>query len=253
MIDHKLLKEARENIQKEAFNPMTPEAQAAAAQQGAAPPPPGAAPPMDPAMMDPAMMGGAPPMDPAMAGMPMDPAMMGGAPPMDPAMMDPAMMDPAMMGMDPAMMGGAPPMDPAAAGTPVTLTLEDLRTVMKEIGGGEGPEAEGEPKRATNKQIMEELASVREMVSALAAGMGIQLPAGDVGAGADTGVDAETANPEDIAAMAQEVSGGMPMDPMSEAMAMGLPPGEMPPGAMPKMAVDKWSQTRAGKIAQSGN
>jgi hypothetical protein len=252
MIDHKLLKEARENIQKEAFNPMTPEAQAAAAQQGAAPPPPGSAPPMDPAMMDPAMAGM--PMDPAMAGMPMDPAMMdpammGGAPPMDPAMagmpMDPAMMDPAMM--------GAPVEDPAAAGTPVTLTLEDLRTVMKEIGGGEGPEAEGEPKRATNKQIMEELTSVREMLSALAAGMGIQLPAGDVGAGADTGVDAETANPEDIAAMAQEVSGGMPMDPMSEAMAMGLPPGEMPPAAMPKMAVDKWSQTRAGKIAQSGS
>ena len=79
MLDHNVLKAARANIQKVAFNPMTPEAQAAAAQQGAAPPPPGAAPPMDPAMagMDPAMMGGAP-MDPAMAGM--DPAMAGMAP-----------------------------------------------------------------------------------------------------------------------------------------------------------------------------
>jgi hypothetical protein len=249
MIDHNLLKEARDNIQKEAFNPMTPEAQAAAAQQGAAPPPPGAAPPMDPAMMDPAMMGGAPPMDPAM---------MGGAPPMDPAMMDPAMMgmDPAMMGMDPAMMDpammGAPVEDPAAAGTPITLTLEDLRTVLKEIEGGEAP-GEEEPKRATNKQIMEELSNVREMLTALAAAQGIQLPAGDVGAGAGTELGGEESSPEDIAAAAEELSGGMPMDPMSEAMAMGLPPGEMPPGAMPKMAVDKWNKTRAGKIAQSGN
>jgi len=239
MLDHNVLKAARTNLYKEAFNPMTPEAQAAAAQQGAAPPPAGAAPPMDPAMMgmDPAMAGAAPPMDPAM---------MGGAPPMDPAMMG---MDPAMMGgappMDPAMMG-MPPEDPAAAGTPVTLNLEDLKAVLQEIGGAEEPS-----KRATNQQIMDELSGLKEIVAALAAAQGIQLPAGEVGAGAGTEPSTEAAKPEDIAAVAAEMGGegGMPMDPMSEAMAMGLPPGEMPPGAMPKMAMDKWMSTRAARLA----
>ena len=42
-------------------------------------------------------------------------------------------------------------------------------------------------------------------------------------------------------------------DPMSQAMAMGLPPGEMPPGAMPKTAVDKWSRTKAAKLADKTN
>jgi len=271
MIDHKLLKAARdaaatEGIQKEAFNPMTPEAQAAAAQQGAAPMDPamaGGAPPMDPAMMggappmDPAMMGGAPPMDPAMMGM--DPAMAGGAPPMDPAMMgmDPAMMgmDPAMMGMDP-MAGGAPMEDPAAAGTPVTLTLEDLRQVIKELDG-EGPEDADKPKRATNRQIMDELSSLKEAIAALAAASGVQLPAGDVGTEGDTSASPASSSPEEIAAVAAEM-GGMPgepamdpamagMDPMSQALDMGLPPGEMPPEAMPKMAVDKFLNTRLGQ------
>jgi len=247
MLDHNVLKAARTNLHKEAFNPMTPEAQAAAAQQGAAPPPAGAAPPMDPAMM-----GAAPPMDPAMMGAapPMDPAMMGAAPPMDPAMMGGAPpMDPAMMGMDPAAMGM--PEDPAAAGTPVTLNLEDLKAVLQEISGEGGAEEETS-KRATNRQIMDELAGLKEVVSALAAAQGIQLPAGDVGAGAGTEPSTEAANPEDIAAVAAEMGGaegGMPMDPMSEAMAMGLPPGEMPPGAMPKMALDQWSNTKAGRLA----
>jgi hypothetical protein len=246
MMDHNLFKQARESLNKEAFNPMTPEAQAAAAQQGAAPPPPGAAPPMDPAMMggappmDPAMMGGAPPMDPAMMGM--DPAMAAGMP-MDPAMMDPAMMDPAMM--DPAMM------DPAAAGTPVTLNLEDLQQVIKELGasGGESSEDGGESKRATNREIMDAVSTLQEQMAALASAMGIQLPAGDVGSGAGTELEAP-ANPDDIAAAAEQLSGGAMMeDPMSQAMAMGLPPGEMPPGAMPKMAVDKWRNTKAGQLA----
>ena len=64
MIDRELLRSAKASLTKEAFSPVTPEAQAAAA----APPPPGMPPGMPP--MDPAMMGGAPPMDPAMMGGP---------------------------------------------------------------------------------------------------------------------------------------------------------------------------------------
>ena len=67
-------------------------------------------PAMDPAMMDPAMMGAVPPVDPASMGaaQPMDPSMMGAAPPMDPAMMGAAPM--------PAPMPPAPPAAPGAAG-----------------------------------------------------------------------------------------------------------------------------------------
>ena len=147
MLDHKILKQARANISKVAFSPMTPEAQAAAAAGGGAPP-------MDPAMMAP---GGAPPMDPSM----MDPSMMapGGAPPMDPAMMDPAMMPPGDPGMmppgDPGMM---PPEDPAAM-TPVdaspcvapnsntrpavrrgdSWTMSSARSPARQVGASSGP------------------------------------------------------------------------------------------------------------------
>ncbi len=67
-------------------------------------------PAMDPAMMDPAMMGAVPPVDPATMGAapPMDPSMMGAAPPMDPAMMAAAPM--------PAPMPAEPPAAPGAAG-----------------------------------------------------------------------------------------------------------------------------------------
>lgn len=246
-MDHNLLKAAKANLEqslkKEAFNPMTPEAQAAAAQQGAAPPPAGA-PPMDPSMMDPSMMGGAPPMDPSMmggappmdpaTGMPLDPSMMGGAPPIDPM----------AMGMDPAAMGG----DPMAAGTPVTLNLEDLKSVISELqgeGGGEGGE---KPKRATNAQIMEQLTNVQSQLDALASALGVQLPAASVGSEASTAMPGTESNPEDIAAIAESMSGGAPAeDPMSQALAMGLPPGEMPPEAMPKMAASKFIHTRLGR------
>jgi hypothetical protein len=173
-----------------------------------------------------------------MAGM--DPAMMGGAPPMDPAMMDPAMMDPAMM-------GGAPPAEDPAAGGAVTVSLDDLRALMKEMDAG-GPEDPDKPKRATNAQIMDEVAALKDSLAAIAAAMGIQLPAGEVGAGADTAPVEPAAGPEDIAAVAAEMGG---MDPMSQAMEMGLPPGEMPPDAMPKMAVEAWANTRAARINRS--
>lgn len=219
MLNHNLLKNARAGIQKLAFNAMTEEAQMAAAQQGAAPPPAG---------MDPAMMGGAPPMDPAMMGM--DPAMMG--------------MDPAMMGGDPAAMGME---DPAAAGTPITLTLEDLQQVVQELTGG-GGEEEGS-KRATNKQIMEELSLVKEQLSAIAAAQGIQLPAGSVGLGGDTSTEPTPGEPEDIDTAAAEMAtvgmaegDALAGNPAFDALGAGLPPGEM----MPKQAGFDWTKTKLG-------
>lgn len=242
MIDHKLLQQARAGIQKHAFAPTTPEAQAAAA-GGAAP---GGA-PVDPAMM----AGGGAPVDPAMAGM--DPAMMagGGAPPVDPAMagmdpamagMDPAMMgmDPAMMGMDPAMAGGEPP-----AGTPVTLNLEDLQAVVAELAGGAAkPEKEGG--RATNKEIMGELQGVKDSIAALAAAMGVQMPAGQVGAGGDMSATATPGEPEDLdAAAAQLAATELSGAPGFSEMDAGLPPGE----ALPKTAaaLTDWSKTKIGQ------
>lgn len=73
-----------------------------------------------------AMGGGMPPMDPAM----MDPAMMGGAP------MDPAMMDPAMMGgapMDPAMMGGVPPDAMPKMASDIQASLDRLNALKKRL------------------------------------------------------------------------------------------------------------------------
>ena len=190
MINPDVLKEAREavarseaknqGLKKEAFTPLTPEAQMAGA-PGAMPPgamPPGGAPPMDPAMM-----GGMPPMDPAM---------MGGAPP-----------------MDPAMMGGAPPPGlPPGMPTPVVTTMEDLTAMFREIaaedvGAGEAgaPEAEGEPKRVTNKILMGKLEEVAQQLSALGNALGIQLPVAETGADAGTGMPAPT-GPEDLAAAA---------------------------------------------------
>jgi hypothetical protein len=166
-------------------------------------------------------------------------------------------MDPAMMGMDPAMMGGMPPEDPmAAGGTPVQLTLEDLQQVVKEMAGEEGgADDPDKPKRATNRQIMDELALVKEQLSALAAGMGIQLPAGEVGLGGDTSTEPTPGEPEDVQAAAAEMAaadlgGGAPDDlagiPGFDAMSAGLPPGEMPPAPMPKMAMD-WTNTKLVK------
>ena len=153
-------------------------------------------------------------------------------------------LDPALMGgMDPAMMGGAPPAeDPMAAGTPVTLNLEDLQQVIKELSGGDEPaEAEG----ATTDQVMSELTVVKDQLAALAAGMGVQLPAGDVGLAGDTSTAPATAGPEAIddaaAAMATDELQG---NPAFDALEAGVPPEE----GMPKVAgqVD-WTAT---KLAQ---
>ena len=162
--DWKELEEAKKSLLKraEAFK------QAFVQMPGGAPegdPAAGGA-PMDPAMMDPAMVGGMPPPgDPAAAGgAPMDPAMAG----IDPAMMA-ALAGGAPMGVDPAtagMLGGMPPADPAAAGAAgavaggagagapeptLTLTLSQLWDVVtkvlglaKKIGAnGQGVSADG--------------------------------------------------------------------------------------------------------------
>jgi len=93
----------------------------------------GGAPPMDPAMMDPAMAGGAPPMDPAM----MDPAMMGGAPPMDPAMMQP-IIDQAVQAALAAQGGGAAGAGAGAGGAKapkvdIGAELKDLKQQQAKI------------------------------------------------------------------------------------------------------------------------
>lgn len=166
--------------------------------------------------------------------------------------------------MDPAMMGGGmPPADPSmgGGGTPVTLNLEDLQQIVQELakgGGAEGGEGEGESKRVTNRQVMDEITMLKEQLSALAAGMGIQLPAGDVGAGGDTSVSPDMSSPEDLEAaalgdeMMADATGGAPApggdalagDPAFEALNAGLPPGE----GMPKLAATSWlASTRLGR------
>jgi len=243
MIDLNLLKkqaaEARNGLKKNAFNPVTQEAQAAAMGGGA--------PPMDPM----AAMGGMPPGGDPMAAMGGDPmaAMGGGGMPMDPVAMggDPM----AAMGGDPmaamAMGGGMPP-EPgmeemeAAAGTPVQLNLEDLQQILQEVSGGKEKEESG---RATNKDIMAKMQAVDDRLSALAAAMGVQLPAGDVGMGGDTEPTPAQAEPSEIdnaaAALAADQLSGAPG--FSE-MDAGLPPGE----TLPKTAsVIDWSKTKLAR------
>jgi len=129
-------------------------------------------PPMDPAMMDPAM-GGMPP------GMPMDPSMM--APPMDPSMGGMPPMDPAMMAE--MMGGGMPPAAPAPAAPaeggaqPATMDdvavieerltslenlMKDMIDAMDQFGasvkaqpeGGQSQQAQGESVEPMGKPVM---------------------------------------------------------------------------------------------------
>lgn len=244
MIDLNLLKkqaaEARNGLRKNAFNPVTPEAQAAAMGGGAPPMDPMAAMGGMPPGGDPmAAMGGMPPGGDPMAamggGMPMDPAAMGGGLPPDP------------MAMDPMAMGGMPP-EPgmaemeAEAGTPVQLNLEDLQQILQEVAGGKEKEESG---RATNKDIMTKMQAVDDRLSALAAALGVQLPAGDVGMGGDTEPTPAQAEPSEIdnaaAALAADQLSGAPG--FSE-MDAGLPPGE----TLPKTAsVIDWSRTKLAR------
>lgn len=202
MIDAKLLAAARGNLgrlRKVAFNPMTPEAQAAMQQPPPPAPPPGPA--MDPAMMGMPPMGAPPPMDPAMMGAPppMDPAMMGAPPPMDPAAMGmpPPGMDPAMMGgmppppMDPAMMG-VPPPPPAEGGMPIMMTLDDLKAILKEVkgdsGSGEGdkPKLENTEKKPTDEVMgkLNEISAALNSFVTMMGSAGAPMPPDQVGAGA---------------------------------------------------------------------
>ena len=163
-------------LQKEGFAPMPPgqpaiPADPMMAQMGGAT---GGAPPMDPSMMggappmDPAMAGGMPPMDPAMmaggGGMPMDPSMAGGMPPVDPAMLA-------------ALMGGAP-------------------------GGAPAPEGEEEGGRITNKEIMDKMTGIEEMLNLMMNQMGIVPPVSETGM--MTTEPTGSGSPEELAAALEQ-------------------------------------------------
>jgi hypothetical protein len=236
MINHELLKQAKQRLEKTAAVPMGPMP---------APPPPGAMPPgggMPPPGMDPAMMGGAPPMDPSMMGgaPPMDPSMMGGGmPPVDPATgmpIDPATgmpMDPSMMGgappMDPAMMGGAPPME----GTP--LTVEALTEILPQILDEWDASKKEEPTKQDLANRVDDLEG-QMLEIANAVGLTPDVPPEEVGV---TGEDTDMEVPpeegggvvgEGMTEEAMEAAAQPPMDP---AMMGGAPP--MPPGGAPPM------------------
>jgi hypothetical protein len=179
MIDRKLLKGAKASLRKEAFTPLTPEAQAAAA--GGGMPPPGGAPPMDPAMMG----GAPPPVDPA-TGMPIDPA--------------------TGMPMDPAMMGGAPPAE--EGGDTVKVSMDDLKALMEEVVGSKNGEKPS--RRATNAEILDKLTEIEGSLAALTgapppAEVGMMPPGMEEAGGAPM----PPGSPEDISAMLQNT--GMPV------------------------------------------
>ena len=156
MIDRELLKRAKAALlEKRAYVPMTPEAQAAAQQAAAMPP----MPPMDPGMMQGAPM---PPMDPNM--------MQGGAL-MDPGMMQGAPMPP----MDPGMMQGEPGLDPN--NMPIVVNLSDLKEILRQaVEGQDGVESgEGNSNKVTNKELKQRLDQLIDMLSKLVDALGVNM------------------------------------------------------------------------------
>ena len=202
MLDQKILDNIRaainsNGIQKVAFSPLTPEAQAAAQQGAQGGMPPGA--PMDPAA------GGMPMMPP---GAPMDPnAAAGMAPPMDPNA-GAAPMDPAAQGMpmDPSMMGGQPAADPNAmppaapgaqpAATPVVVTLEDLQAMFMQKDSDSA---------ASTAEIKKAIDGLGEQLQALTQMLGVSMPPSQVGAGAEPGIPMP-AEPPALDEMAQSMA-----------------------------------------------
>jgi len=167
-------------------------------------------PPMDPAMMDPAMAGGAPPMDPAMAGG--DPAMMGG----DPAAMgmppeeqpsEAEMMEPELMAPPPPPMGPPPP-------TGVDIAIEEANEQLRNQAA-----ALAQAHQSIKTQ-METLEAVRGRAQELDMGMPPMMP--------------EPATP---IVMPPVTLGGPPMAPGTpmEPGSAPLPPG-IAPGMEPMMA-----------------
>ena len=214
MIDHNLLKLAKDSLRKEAYVPMTPEALAAAQQPP--PPPPGG----DPN----AGAGAPPPMDPN-AMPPMDPAAAGGMPPpgMDPNAATGGMPPP---GMDPnAVPPPPPPEDPSAGGQPVMLNLKDLQELFKQVNDDGNDEANaqadaGQPaqtsKRVTNKMINDKIDQFSQTLDMIAQALGVQPPLQQTGAA--PGQPTTMAGPEDI-----------------QSVLSQMPAGAAPQGA-PKMA-----------------
>ena len=158
-------------------------------------------PAMDPAMMDPAMMGAVPPVDPASMGaaQPMDPAMMGAAPPMDPAMMAAAPM--------PAPMPPAPPAAPGAAG-PAKMKPEQFM-LMNDY-------------RQYNMQ---------QQLTAIMNAMGIQLPPEAL----VLPPGSATAPPAESAMQGGPMAPPMPPPPPGPA----APPSPAAPGAPPEQSAGK--------------
>ena len=156
-------------------------------------------PAMDPAMMDPAMMGAVPPVDPATMGAapPMDPSMMGAAPPMDPAMMAAA----------PMPMPPAPPAAPGAAG-PAKMKPEQFM-LMNDY-------------RQYNMQ---------QQLTAIMNAMGIQLPPEAL----VLPPGSATAPPAESAMQGGPMAPPMPPPPPGPS----APPSPAAPGAPPEQSVGK--------------
>jgi hypothetical protein len=152
---------------------------------------------MDPAMMDPAMA-----------------AAMGGGMPMDPAMMDPAMAaamgggipDPAMAGVPPEAMGlppeavGLPPEAPVEGDEgqiPVQMSMDDLKSLIQELGSGEGGDKDAKP--SDGKKLAEQLESridnMESMLMSIAQNMGISTPPKDGEGNQESGVPDLGASP----------------------------------------------------------
>ena len=119
--------------------------------------------------------------------------------------------------------------DPAAGGMPVMLSIDDLRAVLAEAGGGggaEGASPEEQSKRVTNKDIGERLEQVEMMLAHMANFMGVPLPEGDLMPTKQAEVPP-----------AQEEAGGMPISEPAAATISGPgagmpdPSGGLLPGA----------------------
>lgn len=191
------------------------------------------------APMDPGAMGGMPP-----GGAPMDPSMVGGLPP---------------GGMPP--MGGAPPMDPSMGGMPpIMLSAQDLQILIEQAAGAgapPAPEAAPAPEeapaedpaadgRVTNKELMERVDNMENMMGQIMAALNIAPDEGMMmpqdmpmspTEGADTAaaMATEPAIPESFGT---PEAGGMPSP---EMPAQGILPMDMGP----KVASDNREQLSA--------
>jgi hypothetical protein len=215
--------------------------------------------PQDPAMMAAAMPPAGAPMGGGAA--PMDPGAMGGAMPPGGAPMDPSMVGglppSGMPPMDPSM-GGAPPMDPSMGGMPpIMLSAQDLQMLIEQAATGAGTAPEAPPEeapaedpaadgRVTNKELMERVDSLENMLGQVMSALNISPDEGmmspqDMPLSPTEGADT-------AAAMATE--GAIP-ESFGTPEAGGMPAPEMPTQGIlpmdmgPKVASDNREQLSA--------